>query len=284
MSPAPPATRGVPAAAAFDLVAPVYDSVFTRTALGRWLRERVWSVLERAFAPGTRVLELNCGTGEDALWLARRGVRVLATDVSPSMLEAARAKAAREGVGDRISFAPLDLDTPRLPPGTGGATFDGALSNFGGLNCVRDRRAVAAFLAREVRQGGRVVLVVMGPWCPWELAWFALHGDWRTATRRLRRGGVEAEVEGRPVHVWYPSRGQLRREFAPWFRARRAMAIGAFVPPPALQGVVERRPRAFAALAAAECRLAGIWPFTVLNDHFLLELERSPAPPPAERR
>ena len=46
---------------------------------------------------GERVLELNCGTGEDAVHLARRGVRVLATDNSPRMLAAARSKIARAG-------------------------------------------------------------------------------------------------------------------------------------------------------------------------------------------
>ena len=45
--------------------------------------------LEARFSAGHRVLELNCGTGEDAVFLARRGVRVLATDLSGAMVEAA---------------------------------------------------------------------------------------------------------------------------------------------------------------------------------------------------
>ena len=46
------------------------------------LRGRVWQTLERTFTPGQHILELACGTGEDALWLAQRGIQVTATDGS----------------------------------------------------------------------------------------------------------------------------------------------------------------------------------------------------------
>lgn len=267
----------------FDAVAASYDSVFTRTPLGSWLRSRVWAQLEGAFAPGMRVLELGCGTGEDALWLARRGVRVLATDSSPEMLEIARRKAAGDVAGRLVSFAMLNLNAPQLPqespPVVDGPPFDGALSNFGGLNCAQDRHGVARFLSRLVRSGGRVALVVMGPWCPWEVAWYSLQGDWRKATRRWGLRGIEAEVAGRLVRVWYPSPARLRRDFVPWFRGRGIVGVGAIVPPPHLRGLVEVRPWLFGRLQEAEGRLAAVWPFTILNDHYLLELERTDCAP-----
>jgi SAM-dependent methyltransferase len=260
--------------AAFDGAAAEYDSVFTRTLAGRWLRARVWERLEEHFRPGMRVLELGCGTGEDALWLARRGVRVLATDASAAMLAIAREKAARAGLADFIVFRTLDL--AQLPEvdeiGTG---FDGVLSDFGALNCIGDRRVPAEWLGRAVRPGGRAVLVVMGPWCPWEVAWHAAHGQLGIAFRRWRRGGVDAVVAGRPVHVWYPSPGRLRRDLKPWWRLIGTHAVGALVPPPYLNGVVERRPRLFARLAALERRAGAHWPLNVLNDHYLIEFERS---------
>ena len=75
-----------------------YDHSFSESAIGRRMRAAVWRRLDVAFQPGDRVLELNCGTGEDAVYLGRRGVRVLATDVSPAMLEVTRAKVARAGL------------------------------------------------------------------------------------------------------------------------------------------------------------------------------------------
>jgi len=274
--------------ATFDGAAAEYDGIFTGSTLGRWMRERVWVRLDEHFSPGMRILELGCGTGEDAVWLAKRGVRVTATDASQAMLSVARAKAAAAGVGDSIEWQTLDLG--RLDSAqdniaglaTHGAAesqtsvlhFDGALSNFGALNCVGDLQSVAELLGNSVRPGGRVVLVVMGPWCPWEIAWYAAHGQFRDALRRLRSGGIDAFVGGRPLHVWYPPVGRLGKVFAPWFRHQGTFGIGALLPPPYLGDLVTRWPRLFRRLNEAEERVSGWWPWNRLNDHYLVEFER----------
>ena len=105
---------------AFDLLAPSYDEDFTRSPIARWLRDQTHARLDALFHAGDTVLELGCGTGEDALYLARRGVRVLATDASEEMLAAARAKAAGEplmsveflNIGD-LNAKDLDAETQR---------------------------------------------------------------------------------------------------------------------------------------------------------------------------
>jgi SAM-dependent methyltransferase len=275
-----------PIAHPFDTVAADYDAGFTRRRLGRWLRAAVWEWLDDAFRTGDRVLELGCGTGEDAIWLARRGVQVVATDAAPRMLAVAQRKAAAAGVADRIVFEQLDLSAigeRRLEiraesisklQAPSSALYDGAFSNFGALNCLPDRRALAEALARWVRPGGRVVLVVMGPLCPWELAWYLLHGAPRTAFRRLR-AGVEAQLGGgATVRVWYPSPRRLRAEFAPGFRHLETTGIGAFLPPSYLDHLVERWPHLFEALAHLDRRFARIVPWTWLNDHYLVVFER----------
>jgi hypothetical protein len=152
--------------------------------------------------------------------------------------------------------------------------YDGAFSNFGALNCLPDRRPVAEALADWVRPGGRVVLVVMGPLCPWEVAWHLLHGEARTAFRRLQPG-VEAHVGmGATVRVWYPSPRRLRTEFAPYFRHLETVGIGALLPPPYLDHLVERWPRMFETLALLDRRLERMFPWTWLNDHYLAVFER----------
>jgi len=170
--------------AAFDPVAPRYDAAFTDRLLGHWLREAVRERL--AFSPGEHVLELGCGTGVDAVWLAERGVRVTATDASPAMLAEVEAKAVRAGVADRVSVARLELTAIE----TSFEPFDGAFSNFGALNCLAERRSLAEALAGWVRPGGRVVLVLMGPVCAWEIVWHLGHGQPRKAFRRLRIGAA----------------------------------------------------------------------------------------------
>src|ERR1051326_614191 len=90
-------------AAVFDQFAHDYDEHFGGI-LGRLFRRAVWRWLDAAFQPGEQVLELSCGTGEDALHLAERGVRILATDPSAGMLEVARKKILAEGGSERIQL------------------------------------------------------------------------------------------------------------------------------------------------------------------------------------
>ncbi|MFN8447316.1 MAG: class I SAM-dependent methyltransferase [Anaerolineae bacterium] len=92
------------------------------------------------------ILELGCGTGEDALYLAGRGVRVTATDASPAMLAVARAKTADQPL---VFVQPLDLNA--LPADF--PAFDGVFANFGVLNCLTDWRPLAAWLAQRIPPG-----------------------------------------------------------------------------------------------------------------------------------
>ncbi len=278
--------------APFDTVAAEYDAAFTEHRLGRWLRAAVWDRLAAAFAPGDHVLELGCGTGEDAVYLAQRGMRVHAIDGAEAMLEIARHKAQIQGVGDRITFEQRDLasldqnhpPTPRswIKSGTGPHTptpkYDGIFSNFGALNSLPDRRPLAEALARWIRPGGRLALVVMGPLCPWEWGWYLAHGRVRTAFRRFRPGGIAHVGEGATMQVWYPSPRRLRKEFGPYFRHRKTVGIGVLLPPTFARGLVDRRPDFFERLAALDRRIGGVFPGTWLNDHYLTIFERTEHP------
>jgi SAM-dependent methyltransferase len=149
------------------------------------------------------------------------------------------------------------------------AAFDGALSNFGGLNCVADLRGAARDLARALRPGGIAILCIMGPRVPWEWLWFLSRGQPRAAFRRLRRS---SQWSGLTLH--YPSISAACRAFAPEFRALRASAIGALLPPPYTESVLGRYPQLLARLDRIERRVENQWPLPQLADHYLLELER----------
>jgi hypothetical protein len=81
-------------------------------------------------------------------------------------------------------------------------------------------------------------------------------------------------AEGSEIAVWYPSPGRLRREFRPWFRHLYSAGIGVLLPPTDFRDLVDRWPRFFGAMADAERRIAGRFPATWLNDHYLTVLER----------
>ncbi len=275
-----------PQSSPFDEMAADYDRSFTTSAIGSLMRQAVWRRLDACFQPGDRVLELNCGTGADAIHLARRGVRVLATDIAPAMLELTRAKVAQAELSSMVEVRQLALEDLRLtiedlrlgsvPDQIVNRKseivnqFDGALSNFGGLNCVADLSGVAAGLAACLRPGAPALLCVMGPLVPWEWAWHLGRRQPAKAFRRLRRGGVA----WRGLTIRYPSIGSLRREFAPWFRLRRASAVGALLPPSYAEGWAVRRPHLLARLNRWERRPETLPPLPWLADHYLLELQR----------
>ncbi|HLV75335.1 MAG TPA: class I SAM-dependent methyltransferase [Vulgatibacteraceae bacterium] len=134
--------------------------------------DRVWSgepnavLVEEAagLEPGT-ALDLGCGEGADAVWLARRGWRVTAVDVSGVALERAARHAEAAGVGDRIDWQRRDLGTS-FPEGTYDLVSAAFLHSPGeGLPRERILRDAAAAVA----PGG--VLLVIGhagppPWDP----------------------------------------------------------------------------------------------------------------------
>jgi ubiquinone/menaquinone biosynthesis C-methylase UbiE len=253
--------------ASFDSLAAGYDAAFTDMGIGLRLRRAVWRRLDALFSPGDRVLELACGTGEDAVHLAERGIHVLATDASPEMVRVAREKVAQRELTEKVEVRQLaveDLDALDAPP------FDGVLSDFGGLNCVADLTAVGKTLALRVRPGGVAVLCVMGPLVPWEWAWFLGHGQPAKAFRRLTRGGVD----WRGLRIRYPSIHTLRKAFGPAFRMRRVAALGAFLPPSYVEGWASRHPALLDRLDRWERRLETVPPLPWLADHYLIELER----------
>lgn len=254
--------------AGFDALAADYDRSFTDTRVGRSMRDAAWRRLDALFAPGDHVLEIACGTGEDAVHLARRGVRVTATDASAAMVAAARAKVSAAGLGSQVHVRQLAIE--ELEPGLG--TFDGLLSNFGGLNCAGDLASVARRTAALVRPGGRAFVCVMGPWVPWEWLWFLARGDLARAGRRLR-----GRATWRGLDVRYHSGRDVRRAFAPAFRATRVWALGALMPPPFAEAWALAHPRLASLCERAERRLETAWPLPALADHVVVELERTAA-------
>ena len=248
---------------AFDGKARGYDAEFTATALGSLLRVRVWDRLSAVFAGRERLLELGCGTGEDAVWLASAGHRVVAIDASAEMIGIARRKALAAGCAERIEFHCLPMERLHELPREG--LFDGVFSNFGAVNCVADIAGLSRTLTELLEPGAPLLFVVMGRHVPWEWAWYLAHGDRRRAFRRLQKQG--AEWRGLTIH--YPTPGELARKLAPQFTTRRRTALGFALPPSYASAWLEHSPIRFAMLGAIDRVTSG---FTAgLADHYVLE-------------
>ena len=132
-------------------------------------RERVWSgrvnarlaeVVE-AMTPG-RALDLGCGEGADALWLAEHGWRVTAVDISQTALDRAAADAAARNILERIEFQRHDL-TVSFPDGV----FDLVSAQFLHSTVPMDRAQLLRRAADAVAPGGTLLVVDHGAAPPW---------------------------------------------------------------------------------------------------------------------
>ncbi|HET6856212.1 MAG TPA: class I SAM-dependent methyltransferase, partial [Streptomyces sp.] len=112
--------------------------------------------------PPGDVLDLGCGDGGDALWLARRGWRVTAVDVSAVAVERLTGLALAYGLGDRVAAERHDLRTT-FPHGA----FDLVCAHYLHTPLDLDRAAVLRAAAHALRKGGRLLVVDHGSTAPW---------------------------------------------------------------------------------------------------------------------
>lgn len=255
-------------ATAFDGMAQGYDAEFSTTALGSVLRAMVWQRFEHNFAGRESLLEIGCGTGVDAIHLARQGHRVLATDASEQMVRIARDQAERAGVASRVDFLCVPME--QLAGELAGEHFDGIYSNFGAINCTARIDELAAAVAPRLQPDAPLVWVVMGRFVPWEWAWYLARGDARKAFRRLNRGGVE----WRGLTVSYPTPAALGRALRPHFTPRGARSLGFALPPSYAGAWLDRSPRALAALARIERTAQRLPGCATFADHYIFEAQR----------
>lgn len=132
-------------------------------------KDRVWSgrvnarlaEIAEPLTPG-RALDLGCGEGADAIWLARRGWEVLGVDVSPTALSRAAQDAEAAGAGERTRFEQHDLSAS-FPEGR----FDLVSAQFFHCPLSTDRSYALRGAADAVVPGGLLLIVDHGSTPPW---------------------------------------------------------------------------------------------------------------------
>jgi len=263
--------------APFDSVAPCYDDMFTSSKIGKAQRESVWRELARVFHGGDRVLEIGCGTGVDACFLAERAVRVVACDSSPQMIDVATRRVYENELQQLVQPTLLRAeDIATLPADS---LFDGAFSNFGAINCIEDEdlKSFSRILYERLKPGAKLLLCVLNACCAWEIVWYLTRGQPRKAFRRTRSGNTARILGGTPVRVDYPTARSLERTFGPEFRLKSLKGVGILVPPSYLEGFAIRFPRLLRLAIQADSKFKGCAVLCELGDHILLEFERRPA-------
>lgn len=261
----------------FDGIAEHYDSIFTESPIGQAQRSSVWEELRSLFPRGSHVLEIGCGTGVDACFLAELGVSVTACDRSRQMVRMAEMRVRHCSSRFQNAFVlPSVMAAEKIGTLDREHLFDGAFSNFGVLNCVPDLRKFAEDLAALLKRRAQVMLCLMGPCCAWEMAWFLMHGQRRRAFRRLTPHLIAAHVgEYGVISVGYPTVREMKRIFEPMFRLRGVKGVGLLVPPTYVGHSASRFSYSMNLARSADRFLSRFPGIRVLADHILLTFERS---------
>lgn len=259
----------------FDQIATEYDEVFTHSAVGLAQRRQVYDYLESILPEKKmlRILELNCGTGEDAVWLAKKGHQVLATDISEEMVAIARHKAIMNGVGSHIKCRQLSLE--QVSEGVVNTRFDWVFSNFGGLNCIDGQKINALIdeVATMLNPGGRFIAVVMPRMCLWESLYFLAKLQPGKAFRRRDKDPVLVKLDSEVVPTWYHAPKDMIRMLKGVFEIRALMPVGLAVPPSYMDNFFSNKSGWLRRLAAVDRRLAHRPELSTISDHFLIDAQ-----------
>lgn len=256
---------------AFDGVADDYDGSLGNNALVQRMRERLWATVRGLAPPGSRLLDLGCGTGIDAVFLAGLGYHVVACDWASRMVARTQARAAEAGLSHLVSVEMVGIHQLDL---LRGQRFDAIYSDLGPLNCVSNLASVARECGALLGEGGVLVASVMGRTCPLEWTYYRLRGDHARASFRSARVPVPVGLQGGTVWTRYYSPREFFRAFSTDFAMHGYCALGVFLPPPYMLGVYERHVALWRALAWLELRLGALPLVRDLGDHFLMVVRK----------
>ena len=257
---------------AFDSVAADYDGPRGNNALIQQMRAQMWEWLDTTFTSPSRLIDLGCGTGLDAVRMAQQGHEVTAVDWSPQMVQRTLARVASANLSHRVMARPLGAqDLWRLDQSE---RYDGVYSNLGPLNCVPDLETVSRECARLLKPRGSLVFTLIGRLCPWEILHYLHRGQWARATIRFARDAVPVGMNGHVIWTRYYTPREFYRSFRRHFTLEHIRGLCLFAPPPYLTGLSVRHPRWHRQLWRLDRRMAG-WPLLrSCGDHFLVVLRR----------
>jgi ubiquinone/menaquinone biosynthesis C-methylase UbiE len=260
----------------FDPIAANYDKEFSESLIGKLLRSSVHQYLEKQFSSQkpAAALELGCGTGEDAIWMAKKGCMVTATDVSGEMTNIARMKAARLELPHMPGFEVLDMK--KVHTFFYQKKFDLVFSNFGAVNCLSpgDLRDLMVNLRELLNPRGRVILVIMPSFCLWESFYFLLKGKWRQVFRRSTKQGIMANLGASQVMTWYYSPKAIKKYSRDHYNVKKIMPVGIAIPPSYLEHFFGNKQGLLGILSKFEGFLSKFSCLSGISDHYLIELER----------
>ncbi|MCC6369572.1 MAG: class I SAM-dependent methyltransferase [Bacteroidia bacterium] len=259
----------------FDSSAHNYDVEFTQTPIGSMQRNRVYKFLRPLLSLQTKLLEINCGTGQDAINMAPFVSSIMATDISQPMIEIAEKKRMHAKLNN-VSFKCIDINVLHLGLNN---KFDLLLSNFGGLNCLSEKelRAFSNNIEPFISEQGQLALVIMGKKCWIENLWYLLRKDARYKRRNTKKG-LHTKINDSTFYTYYYSPEEIGLIFSSHFQIKKVRPIGLFIPPSYLNPFFTNKAWLLKTLYFFEKLFGRLAFLSNYSDHYLIILTKKQLP------
>lgn len=232
------------------------------------MRQQVYRHVQQFLQPASKILELNAGTGIDALEFIRAGHCVHATDISTGMIEQLKKKSLAHNSLSVQQLCYTDLANVK------DKDFNYVFSNFGGLNCVDDLSRITQHLPALIKPRSYITFVIMPVVCPWEIAGFLRNG--KKALRRFRPQGVLAHLEGEYFQTYYHSLADIKKAFDPRFSFIKSEGLAALSPQPHNASFETRNPKLNNLLMQIDACVRNHFPFNRWADHIIVTFQYTP--------
>jgi len=257
---------------AFTTQSAIFDQIYSGNTIVNYKRARVRSHVLQYLKPDSLILELNSGTGEDAVFFAQKGHRVHATDISKGMQQELKRKAEMNGMQNRISNELCSYT--KLYQLQNKGPYDHIFSNFAGLNCTDELGKVLDSFNSLLKPGGTVTLVVLPKFCLWEFL-LIFKGKFCTAFRRFFSStGSKAHIEGTYFKCWYYNPSFIIKRLSKQFNLLSIEGLCTIVPPSYIEGFAEKHPFAYQFLKLKEDKLKSHWPWKYIGDYYIISLQK----------
>jgi len=256
---------------AFSRQSDHFDMVYDSNMITVWAREQVREEVLQYLPANAHMLELNCGTGTDSVFFAKKGYKVFATDNAEGMLQMLNKKLATQNLTDKIETQRCSFNNLEE---LGNRQFDYAFSNFGGLNCTDNLAKVLDDVEKLLKPGGSFSFVIMPVVCPWDLL-MVFKGYFKTAFRRFNKKGTMAHLEGVYFKCYYYNPSYIIKHLEGRFKLQSLKSVSLMVPPPYIEQFVEKHPKLFRWLEKVEKRIRKKSPFNSWGDYYIITMQKN---------
>lgn len=257
---------------AFSKQSAIFDDIYSSNVIIQYKRQRVRDHVQRFLKPGSQILELNAGTGEDAVWFAQQGHTVHATDISSGMQEKLAEKVQLNKLGSQVSRELCSFTELKQLKNQG--PYDLIFSNFAGLNCTGELDKVLQSFSPLLKPNGMVTLVILPKFCLWETLLF-LRGDFKIAFRRFFSSrGVKAHIEGEYFTCWYYNPSYVIAKMRDSYECLSIEGLCTLVPPSYLENFPRKKPSLFNWLKEKENKWKDKWPWKSIGDYYIISFRK----------